>query len=511
MPRPNFLLFITDQQRADHLGCGGNGVVRTPNIDSIAERGLVFDRCYVATPSCQPNRATLATGRMPSVHGVRMNGIPLSLRTTTFMDLLRAADYRTALIGKAHLQNLNDRSVEHGNSEQDGYHHPPSELAEAIQDKRTGQEYQVELADLWRQQPDRHVNLPYYGFEHVRLCSMHGDFVEGHYTRWLAERSADSDALRGPDNAIPDDRYSAPQCWRTRMPEELYPTNYVAEETIAFLQTHAKDHEAEPFFIQCSFPDPHHPFTPPGKYWDMYDPADVPLPVSFDQKVDEELPNDAAIRGAYDTGRANRNMYGPTPVSRREAQEIIALNYGMISMVDDAVGRVLTTLSSLGFKDNTVVIFTSDHGDYMGDHGVILKGGLHYHGLVRVPFIWSDPVNGFGTGRSQRLTGTIDIGPTILDRAKLMSYRGTQGRNAISDPQRNGLVIEDYAGEVIRGSGINDGMLTYMTDQWRLTTFESSSWGQLFDLREDPDELSNLWNDSRHQSIKRFRTVLHRG
>ncbi len=282
MPQPNFLLFITDQQRADHLGCGGNGVVRTPNIDSIAEKGLVFDRCYVASPLCQPNRATLATGRMPSVHGVRKNGIPLSLRTTTFMDLLRAADYRTALIGKAHLQNVSDMSVEHSNSDRDNYHRPPAELAEAIQDERTGHEYEVELTRLWRQRPDRHVNLPYYGFEHLRLCSMHGDLVEGHYTRWLAERCADVDALRGIDNAIPDNRYSAPQCWRTRMPEELYPTNYIAEETIRFLEAHAKDHKAQPFFIQCSFPDPHHPFTPPGKYWDMYDPADVPLPVSFD-------------------------------------------------------------------------------------------------------------------------------------------------------------------------------------------------------------------------------------
>ncbi len=95
----------------------------------------------------------------------------------------------------------------------------------------------------------------------------------------------------------------------------------------------------------------------------------------------DELPDDAAIRSIYDTGRANRNRFGPTPVSRREAQEVIALNYGMISMIDDAVGRVLTALSDLGLKDNTLVIFTSDHGDYMGDHGVILKGGLHYHGV----------------------------------------------------------------------------------------------------------------------------------
>jgi arylsulfatase A-like enzyme len=104
--RPNFLLFITDQHRADHLGCYGNRVVRTPNIDSIAARGARFDHFYVANAICMPNRATLMTGRMPSLHGVRYNGIPLSLEAVTFVELLAAAGYSTALVGKSHLQNF---------------------------------------------------------------------------------------------------------------------------------------------------------------------------------------------------------------------------------------------------------------------------------------------------------------------------------------------------------------------------------------------------------------------
>src|SRR3984893_3048104 len=104
--RPNFLLFITDQHRADFLGCYGHPVLRTPHIDSIAARGTAFDRFYVASPVCMPNRASLMTGRMPSVHGVRSNGIPLSMNAVTFVELLRDAGYRTALIGKSHLQNF---------------------------------------------------------------------------------------------------------------------------------------------------------------------------------------------------------------------------------------------------------------------------------------------------------------------------------------------------------------------------------------------------------------------
>ena len=104
--RPNFVLFITDQHRADYLSCYGHPVLKTPHVDSIAARGVSFDRFYVATPVCMPNRATLMTGRMPSVHGVRSNGMPLSLRANTFVDALRAGGYATALVGKSHLQNF---------------------------------------------------------------------------------------------------------------------------------------------------------------------------------------------------------------------------------------------------------------------------------------------------------------------------------------------------------------------------------------------------------------------
>src|ERR1700674_5186908 len=108
MKRPNILLFITDQHRADYLGCYGHPVLKTPHIDSIAARGVRFEQFYVATPVCMPNRSTLMTGRMPSAHGVRSNGIPLSLRTNTFVDALRASGYATALVGKSHLQNFSE-------------------------------------------------------------------------------------------------------------------------------------------------------------------------------------------------------------------------------------------------------------------------------------------------------------------------------------------------------------------------------------------------------------------
>ena len=111
--RPSFILFITDQHRADFLGCYGHPIVRTPHINSMATRGTAFDRFYVASPVCMPNRSSLMTGRMPSVHGVRCNGIPLSMNAVTFVDLLRNAGYRTALVGKSHLQNSHVLAADH--------------------------------------------------------------------------------------------------------------------------------------------------------------------------------------------------------------------------------------------------------------------------------------------------------------------------------------------------------------------------------------------------------------
>src|SRR5687768_14904802 len=129
---PNFLLIITDQQRADHLGCYGNSVVQTPNIDGLAAAGSRFDRFYVATPICMPNRATLMTGRMPSLHGARQNGIPLSLTATTFVDILRAGGYDTALIGKCHLQSISRNPPVIGMPEENtDQTPPPEELREA--------------------------------------------------------------------------------------------------------------------------------------------------------------------------------------------------------------------------------------------------------------------------------------------------------------------------------------------------------------------------------------------
>ena len=504
--KPNFLLIITDQHRADHVGCYGNSVVQTPGIDRLADSGTRFERFYVATPICMPNRATLMTGRMPSLHGARQNGIPLSLTATTFVDIMRAAGYETALIGKCHLQSISANLPTIGMPEPDPDLAPPPEhLREADNTLPRHGRYDQELPSTWEREPDFEPALPYYGFKHIELAIGHGDKTMGHYARWLKERHPDPDSLRGPKNQLPGNNYIAPQAWRTRIPEELYPTAYVAERTIRFLENYSRTDRSKPFYIQCSFPDPHHPFTPPGRYWDMYDPASISLPPSFNSG---ERPIPPHLRQLYDEraqNKANREGQRTFAVTEREAREAIALTYGMISMVDDAIGSLVGWLKTLRLDDDTVIIFTSDHGDFMGDHRLLLKGALHYRGLVRVPFIWSDP-NVESQGLVNRgICGTLDIARTVLARAGLQGHNGMQGMNLM--PAVNGgatghdaLVVEEHQRRGYMGFKNNFRARSLITENERLTLYEGAAWGELYDFKRDPDEMNNLWNDPSSQS-----------
>ena len=305
--RPNFLVIMTDQQRADHLGCYGNPVVRTPNIDSIAQRGVRFDRFFVSNPICQPNRAALATGQLTTVNGCRKNGIPLSLDSTTYADILRGAGYRTGLVGKAHFQNVSPVEAKSPPLRGAGSP-PPAPFDRAMRAQRAGPEYEHEIRTNWIDDPDRDVPFPYYGFDDLALCIGHGDQVEGHYSGWLRDRLGGAPDPRGRVNALADNAGEAPQIWRTALPEALYPTTFVGEQACAFLER-ADD---RPFLLVVSFPDPHHPFTPPGRYFEMYDPADIPLPVSFDHPT-----------------RARNDLSGAHPESlrdrRREAGRLLAV------------------------------------------------------------------------------------------------------------------------------------------------------------------------------------------
>lgn len=497
--RPNILLIIADQLRADHLGCYGNDIIRTPHIDSLSRRGVTFDRFYVASPICMPNRATLMTGRMPTLHGVRSNGIPLLQRNVTFAELLRAHGYRTGLIGKSHLQNILDASPVVNRSVWSGHAASPG-LGEAVRDVVTGSEYEQEIESRWNN-PAHRVQTPYYGFDHVEICDGHGDEAYGDYSHWLEARCPQAAALRGPANALPDDRYVCPQAWRTRLPEELYPTTYLADRTIEYLWACAAADDGAPFFLQCSFTDPHHPFTPPGRYWDMYDPDHIKAPATCKAPAPDAPPHLQWLHAERAAGKTNLNTPRAIAINEREAREATALSYGMLTMIDDAVGRIFQTLESCGLADNTLIVFTSDHGDLMGDHGLLFKHPLHYQGLVRVPFIWAEPpLSAPRPKRCAQLFGTLDIAQTLLDRTSIAPFNGIQGRSLLpclrddmSGHGHDAILIEEDGQRIWGGFDRPVRCRTLVNERWRLTIYLGADWGELYDLRNDPEEARNLW------------------
>jgi arylsulfatase A-like enzyme len=503
--RPNFILFITDQHHADFLGCNGHPLVKSPNIDAMAAAGVSFDRFYVSSPVCMPNRASLMTGRMPSVHGVRSNGIPLSVDAVTFVDLLRDAGYATGLIGKSHLQNFTGRApLNPGSGSAEGLSPPSPEHARALRHDNKAPVYDQESPTYWSD-PSNRVETPFYGFDHVELVTGHGDGVGGDYARWLAERHPDPASLIGAGNQLPHD-YACPQAVRTRIPEELYSSHYIGERAAAFIAEHSgKD---QPFFLMVSFPDPHHPFNPPGKYWGMYSPDDFDAPEAFRRQDWIAPPHVASVFEERRSGAANMAGMFTLEVTEREAREAQALTAGMVTCLDDAIGQVMESLSAKGLSDETVTCFTADHGDHLGNHRLLLKGAEQYQDILRVPFIWSDPASEHRGGRTEALGSTKDIAATVLERAGLAPYIGLQGKSLLSvsqgeaDSAQADILIQYDHQRINTGLGRPPRVHTLLYDRWRISVFQGVEWGELYDLETDPGEFMNLWDDPTHAEEK---------
>jgi arylsulfatase A-like enzyme len=483
--QPNILIIMCDQLRSDYLGYAGNPLAQTPNIDALAARGTVFENAYVANPICQPNRASILTGQMPSSHGVRTNGITLDPRNMTYGDELRAAGYKTFYTGKSHFQNFGG----------------PRGIRPGQYDGNSGNDATVSPGDGWNEfeLKVRHdagwvdMPKPYYGFDVTELAMAHADTAMGHFRHWMIERGGHPDKLCGPHNALPHEG-THPQVWRTRVPEELYSTTYVTEKATSYLDESAKT--GTPFCVVASYPDPHHPWSPPGKWFDMVSPDAVELPKTYGDTHEHSMPH-------YKNMKANPGgpmMFGPLPwhATPEQVREIIALTHGYMGFVDWGVGQLMAALKRNNQLDNTIIIFTSDHGDMMGDHGMVLKVAMHYRGCIGVPLIVSAP--GKAAGRSTALVSSIDIAPTLLELAGAAPFVGVQGKSLapIMDDHRatvrDALLIEEDQNHDFALQGRPLKMRTLVTAEARMTRYYHSDHGELFDLNSDPDEMNNLFS-----------------
>ncbi|WP_293445341.1 sulfatase-like hydrolase/transferase [Planktotalea sp.] len=499
--RPSYILFITDQQRYDHLGCNGHPVLRTPNIDAMAAEGVSHDRFYVASPVCMPNRASLMTCRMPSSHGTRSLGIPLSHDNVTFVELLSAAGYDTCLIGKSHLQNVSDWDIQIEPPEhREDFAAPPDDLAIAVRCDLDNETYQYERQEFW-DKPDPKVPLPFYGFNEYTSVMRHGFNTGGDHLEWVKKNAPDALAKRGRNIQLAHD-YTVPQAIRTKVPEEHYSTSFIADRAAEWLE--ARKDNPKPFLLVVSFPDPHHPFTPPGKYWDMYKPEDMVVPAAY---VGDDWDPPEYVKIA-ERDRANDPSLGQMAgyslaVSKQEAQEARALTCGMITMIDDAVGRVRNAAFESGVADNTVQIYTSDHGDHLGEHRLLFKGAEQYDSLTHVPFIWADPKADSGT-RTDDLAQTHDIGTTILEHAKVERSLGMQGvvLPVVGGAGRNAAHIQYETQRTQEAFGPRPRVHSIVQGNWRLSIYLGKCQNELFDLANDPGEMVNLWDNAENQDVK---------
>ncbi len=469
----NVLFIITDAMRADHMSCAGNRTVKTPNLDRLAKDGIRFTNHFCTNPICMPNRATLITGVYPNVHGVRSNGINLSHHIPTIIQTLNKRGWHTAAIGKIHHQYWL------------GPFKHKSRSAESLTDwsLSRGNSYPVR----------KNFPTPYYGYEEVEVISGNGTVCAGHYTEWLEERAPEI-AEDMKQRVMNYDNLFSLFC--DAIPDEFYNTTWVAERTLSFLERYTNgDYGNNPFYLHCSFPDPHYPLYPPERYQENYKPEDIELPSNF---------ND--IKNLYNHEYLGVHLKNP-PFKRafiresteEEVRKITALTYAAIAYVDYNIGKILASLEKSGHSDNTIVVFMSDHGDLMGDHGLLFKGPCPFNGVLQLPLIWKVPQLTKPGEISNSLVSSIDYPKTILnlldikERYHPPDMQGYDISPILMNPEqkiRDSILIEND--EEI---GTLKARLRHLvTEDYKLTIYDTlDNFGDIYDRKKDALELNNLW------------------
>lgn len=489
--KPNIILITTDQQRTDTLGCYGNPIMNTPHLDQLSAEGIQMDRSYVNNPVCMPSRASIMTGRYPRSHGLTVNGKPLPKHETTLADLLGSAGYDTAVLGKVHLGPT-------GAKDTDTY----------IESKKMDEAGKSFF---------RNWNGPYYGFDYVQLSVGHATGGnKGHYRLWLEENHPE--ALKHFDdpkkNAIEPPSGAPFGSLKWGLPAEAHNSTWVAEKTCDFMDEHTRQKGDRPFFAWVSFQDPHAPLACPAPYCYQYNPKTVPQPIAAPDQWDELPPHfGAKFKGEMDDFQMHAGGFrfpggggglDAAKVTEQRVGEMIAHYYGMVSLIDDQVGRILDKLKQLELVEDTIVIFTSDHGELLGDHGLWMKGPYHYESLIRIPMIWRYPGHIKGGVKSSALMSHIDIAATLLEFAGLEPAEGIQG---VSQAELFKGNVENLREEALCEFRVHHdtkaiNAKTLITERYKLTYYAGYEFGEMYDLEHDPREEKNLWNQPEQEPKK---------
>jgi uncharacterized sulfatase len=474
--RKNILFITSDQQHWSALGYL-NPEVSTPHLDRLVKYGTTFHRAYTVNPTCTPTRASWITGLYPSQHGAYSLGTKLMEDIPTVGDIFQEHSYRTALVGKAHFQPL--RSTDE---------YPSLESYPILHD-----------LDFWR-----NFNGPFYGFQHVELARNHTDEAHAgqHYALWMEEKGYKDWRkyfLPGHDRLNPGDPWE--------IPEEIHYNAWIAERTNALMEAYQESEEN--FFLWASFFDPHPQYMVPEPYASMYDPEMVTVPEFREGEFDDKPPHfklsqqeDPDFSAYREPGGNGIHGSGSHLRSREERAKNIAMMYGMMTMLDKYIGVILDKLDELGLTEDTLVCFTSDHGDLYGQHGLVAKAIHHYEDLLRVPLVVRMPGT-IPAGRvSDALQSTVDLPQTFLSIAGLPVPRRMAGVDEKAVWMGEIETIREHVIVENQHQPTTMNMRTYINQRYKLTVHFNQRYGELYDLEVDPGEYVNLWDDPDSQELK---------
>jgi arylsulfatase A-like enzyme len=446
--RPNIILFMTDQQRPDTIGALGAPHMRTPNLDRLCAEGTVFEQCYCTAPSCVPSRASFFSLRYPHELGVYHNSCRWE---HSWVEQLQASGYHTVNIGKMH-------TVPHG---------VPCGF-----DQR-----------LVVENKDRPLNL----------AAPHGVFYD-EWDKFLANSGQRKPSRQGYKAEHPEYE-TALGAYEWGLEEQYHSDVFVGTMARWFLE---QRQATNPLFLQIGFPGPHPPYDPPKRLLDLYRDVEFPPVVGAEEERAAQPHPHALYRDQMVNGNHDAIRWSEHP-SREQLQRLHRHYAANVTLIDEQIGHILNLLRERGYLDHAIVVFLSDHGDCLGDHGHVQKWTM-YDCVTRTPAIVWAPGRLDAGVRVQALLQQMDIASMLLAFAGVESPAESSAISALDvaqgrHPGRSVVFAEHTADNLLRG--VNH-VTMIRTVGWKLVNYLDQDWGELYDLRADPDETRNLWNLPEH-------------
>jgi arylsulfatase len=442
--RPHIIFIITDQQRFDTIRALGADYVDTPNLDRLVTEGVTFTNCHVTAASCAPSRASLFTGYYPHTTGILKNA---DAWNHSWIESLQSGGYRTINVGKMHTYP----------------YHTPLGFEER---------YVVE-------NKDRYLEERYYFDEWDKALRARGIVKQ---QREFYRQRPDYDACLG--------------AFTWDLPEDTHPDHFVGDMATHWIRTKPKDEE-RPLFMEIGFPGPHPPYDPTPEMAQKYMDREFPLqPVTQEELEGQpEAYKRMRVHNSEVDHDSVVHLLDPTEEQRHRQRAYYMAN---VEMIDRKVGEILEALEEKGYLENAVVIFTSDHGDCLTDHGHSQKWTM-YDTITRMPLIAWAPGRFKGDRRVDGLCQQMDIGPAILELAGVDVPETMEAESLLPALQGEAWTPREVVFAEHGRDGIlqeTDFMTMVRTDDWKLVHFVDWPDGQLFDLAADPQETVNLWDDT---------------